>query len=82
MTATTFGNDDTNKPEYRFVGTIVDANTNEVVCKSSTYLSDISPTGECESVDIEVADLLRHFRREKRADFERAHYPQEESDND
>lgn len=71
-----------NKPEYRFQFTITDETNNEIVISGSTYLSSISPDGECESVDLEVSRNLRAFEKSIREKYELENYPKEESDMD
>jgi len=64
------------KPEYRFKCEIVDAETDMVVASASIFIIPESVTfeGACESVDMEVAALLRAFRSKARAEFEAVHY--------
>jgi len=51
-----------NKPEYRFECRIVDMTTGDTVIKADTYLSSsIGFDGSCESVDMEVASMMRAF---------------------
>lgn len=49
-------------PEYHFFCSIVDETSGETILKASTYISEVGPNGECESVDMEVGNLLRAFR--------------------
>lgn len=64
----------TDRPEYRFRFQIVDETTGEVVESDYTYLTSIDQFGNCESVDIHVAAMLRGFNRNGRAEYERANY--------
>ena len=61
------------KREYRFVCEIIDCETDEVVIASRTFLSEIGPFGECESVDMEVGSMLRSFNKTARDVHEKEH---------
>lgn len=65
------------KPEYRFKCEVIDAETDMVVASASTYIvpDSVSFEGACETVDMEVAALLRAFRSKAREEYEAAHYP-------
>ena len=54
-----------NKPEYRFQCLVVDVAAGESLLSGSTYLSNVSPDGTCESVDEEVGRVMRGFRAMK-----------------
>jgi hypothetical protein len=63
------------KPDYRFLCHIVDQATGEVVISASTFLSTISSSGECESVDMEVGSMLRAFGQKVRDKYEAENHP-------
>lgn len=63
------------KPEYRFEFKIVDTTREESVVSGSTYISNhISPYGECESIDVEIAGALRAFKNKLRNRYEEENY--------
>ena len=61
-------------PEYQFKIQIIDKTTGEIVASDWTYLTTIDQFGNCESVDIHVASLLRAFNRTGRAEYEQQKY--------
>lgn len=69
------------KPEYRFECKIVDEATGHDVVSASTFISaHIEPSGECESVDMEVGSMMRAFVGKFREKYEAEYYAKEEEE--
>ena len=69
------------KPEYRFECAVIDDTNQKIVIRGSTYLSgQTSVDGANESVDMEVASILRAFRNKFQEDYEAKNYKVEEKD--